>query len=169
MQNRASEHVKLPNANRVKPQLVSIGHEPVKLWPRVLGARNPRVNALACGIKSAPLDIFPKFAYLFPSKTGEFPRWRDNVVKYGLKPILKELGIPAENTGLHAFRHGLATELAERAVRVTVLQKQLRHADVHTTLRVYAHAIPQSQWDAVESIGVESIGTNVPLGTATAA
>jgi integrase len=106
--------------------------------------------------------------YLFPSKTGEFPRWRDNVVKYGLKPILKKLGIPAENAGLHAFRHGLATELAERAVPMTVLQKQLRHADVHTTLRVYAHAIPQSQRDAMESIGAGSIGTNVPIGTATA-
>lgn len=103
--------------------------------------------------------------YLFPSKTGEFPRWRDNVVKYGLKPILRKLGVAEKNAGLHCFRHGLATELAERCVPVTVLQQQLRHADVRTTLKVYAHAIPQSQRDAMESIGAASIGTNVPFRT----
>ena len=107
--------------------------------------------------------------YLFPSKTGEYPRWRDNVVKYGLKPILRKLGIPEKNAGLHCFRHGLATELAERSVPITVLQQQLRHADVRTTLKVYAHLIPQSQRDAMESIGNLSIGTNVPISTATAA
>jgi hypothetical protein len=45
----------------------------------------------------------------------------------------------------------------------------MRHADVRTTLRVYAHAIPQSQRDAMESIGQGSIGTNVPIGTKPAA
>lgn len=76
-----------------------------------------------------------------------FP-WRDNVVKYGLKPILGRLEIPEGNAGLHCFRHGLATGLAERSAPVTMLQQQMRHADLSTTLRVYAHAIPQSQRDA---------------------
>jgi hypothetical protein len=40
-----------------------------------------------------------------------------------------------------------------------MMQKQMRHADIRTTLRVYAHVIPQSQRDAMENI---SIGT-VPL------
>jgi integrase len=48
---------------------------------------------------------------------------------------------------------GLATELAEASVPLTVLQNQLRHADVKTTLKVYAHVIPQSQRDAMENIG----------------
>jgi len=56
--------------------------------------------------------------FLFPNRRGTHPRWRDNVVKYGLKPILKQLGIPNTKTGLHAFRHGLATELAESAVPI---------------------------------------------------
>jgi len=86
----------------------------------------------------------------------------DNVVKYGLKPVLKKLGLPTKDAGLHAFRHGLATELAERSAPIPVLQQQMRHADVRTTLRVYAHAIPQSQRDAMEGI---PIGTNVPIGT----
>src|SRR2546430_10638109 len=32
--------------------------------------------------------------------------------------------------GLHAFRHGLATELVDSCVPFSVLQQQLRHADV---------------------------------------
>jgi len=39
-----------------------------------------------------------------PRKDG-FARSRNNVVRSGLKPILRKLGIPAENVGLHAFRH----------------------------------------------------------------
>jgi integrase len=88
---------------------------------------------------------------LFATNEGSRSRSRDNVVKVGLKPVLRKLGIPTKDTGLHAFRHGLATELAERSVPLTVLQNQLRHADVTTTLRVYAHVIPQSQRDAMEN------------------
>ncbi len=102
---------------------------------------------------------------LFPAPRKEgFSRSRDNVVRSGLKPILRKLGIPAENAGLHAFRHGLATELAQTEP-ITVLQTQMRHADVRTTLKVYAHVIPQSQRDSMERIAKRSIGTNVPIGT----
>jgi integrase len=70
-------------------------------------------------------------------------------VKYGLKPVLKKLGIPAHDVGLHAFRHGLATELADAAVPLPALQQQLRHADVRTALRVCSHVIPSSQREAM--------------------
>jgi integrase len=98
----------------------------------------------------------------FPNAKGTHPRWRDNVVKYGLKPVLKKLGIPAMEAGLHAFRHGLATELAEQDVPLKVLQ-QMRHADIKTTLRIYAHAIPQTQRDVMEGLKGLSIGTSVPM------
>ena len=100
---------------------------------------------------------------LFPNAKGTHPRWRDDVVKYGLKPVLRKLGIPTKDTGLHAFRHGLATELAEQAVPLTVLQTQMRHADIKTTLRIYAHAIPQTQRDVMERLKGLSIGTSVPI------
>jgi integrase len=96
---------------------------------------------------------------LFPNKKGTHPLWRDNVVKYGLKPVLRKLKIPTKFAGLHAFRHGLATELADKSTPIPVLQQQMRHADVRTTLRVYAHVILQSQRDAMEAV---SIGT-VPV------
>jgi integrase len=96
---------------------------------------------------------------LFATKDGLRPRSRDNVVKNGLKPILRKLGLPVQDCGLHAFRHGLATELTDASVPLTVLQNQLRHADIKTTLRLYAHAIPKSQRDAIEMISLNPIST----------
>lgn len=90
---------------------------------------------------------------LFATRDGSRSRSRDNVVRVGLKPVLRKLGIPTADTGLHAFRHGLATELVDQSVPLSVVQHQLRHADIRTTLGVYAHVIPQSQRDAMENIG----------------
>jgi integrase len=97
---------------------------------------------------------------LFPARSGNRPRSRRNVVRVGLHPVLRRLGIPTANAGLHAFRHGLATALVEASAPLSALQAQLRHADVATTLRVYTHVIQQSQRDAMESIG-----TNRAIGT----
>ena len=96
---------------------------------------------------------------LFATRNGLQPRSGDNVVKNGLKPVLRKLGIPGANTGLHAFRHGLATELVESNAPLTVPQRQMRHADIATTLRIYTHAIPQSQRDAMEGVTVQSVGS----------
>jgi integrase len=101
---------------------------------------------------------------LFANRKGTRPMLRDNVVKYGLKPVLRKLGMPTKGVGLHAFRHGLATELADKAVPIPVLQAQMRHADVRTTLKVYAHAIPQTQRDVMKKVG-QSISALVPIGT----
>lgn len=51
---------------------------------------------------------------------------RESLVQFVLKPILPRLGIPERRLGLHAFRHGLATELADSAVPLPVLEHQLR-------------------------------------------
>ncbi len=90
---------------------------------------------------------------------------RDNLVKYVLKPILKKLGIPAHETGLHAFRHGLATELANASVPLPVLQRQMRHADVRTRLRIYSHLVSETHVDVMERLAQRSISTVVPIST----
>jgi len=87
------------------------------------------------------------------------PRSRDNVVKNGLKPCLRKLGLPTPDCGLHAFRHGLATELTDNGVPITAVQSQMRHADIRTTLKIYAHAIPHTQREAMESVRLQSIST----------
>jgi integrase len=123
----------------------------------------PMPSALEMTLRNYMLNWKPNPAgILFATRDGSRPRSRANVVRIGLKPVLRKLGIPT-NASLHAFRHGLATELAEASVPITVLQNQLRHADVKTTLKVYAHVIPQTQRDAMERIGgvqsKESINT----------
>jgi integrase len=130
----------------------------------------PMPSALEAVLRNFILHWTPNPAgILFATRDGSRPRSRDNVVKCGLKPVLRKLGIPSADTGLHAFRHGLATELAEASVPLTVLQNQLRHADVKTTLKVYAHVIPQSQRDAMEQVGsgqsLRSINTLLKFGT----
>ena len=68
---------------------------------------------------------------------------RDNVVNYGLHRALKSLGLPTKDVGLHAFRHGLATEPADASAPLHVLQRQMLHADVRTTLRIYSHLVSE--------------------------
>jgi integrase len=102
---------------------------------------------------------------LFPNRKGTRPRLRDNVVRYGLKPVLKKLGMRTADVGLHAFRHGLSTELANNSVPLPVLQQQMRHADVRTTLRVYSHVIQQTHRDEMEKLGGLPNWNIVPVGT----
>jgi integrase len=125
-------------------------------------AKLPMPSALETMLRNYLLHWKPNPAgILFPApRKNGYARSRDNVVKVGLKPVLRKLGIPTTDTGLHAFRHGLSTELVEASVPLTVLQSQLRHADIKTTLKVYAHVIPQSQRDAMENLSGQIITFN---------
>ena len=60
------------------------------------------------------------------------------------------LGI--ERTGLHAFRHAAASELLEEGVPLTVVQRQMRHRDAHTTLQKYGHVVGDAQRRAVDTL-----------------
>jgi integrase len=88
---------------------------------------------------------------LFPNRRNR-PWKRANVVKFGLHPILKKLGLPTYRAGLHAFRHGLGTALADAGVSPAVVQKTLRHTDIKTTLRFYVHAEAEAQRSALQSL-----------------
>jgi integrase len=100
---------------------------------------------------------------LFPNHDGTRPRSRQGVVQYGLHPILKALGLPTKGVGLHAFRHGLATELANQSAPILVMQTQLRRQSIKTTLAVYAHVVSASQKLWMETIGRQAIGTKCQL------
>lgn len=102
---------------------------------------------------------------LFPNCKGTKPLNRDTLVKYVLKPILKKLGIPAHETRLHAFRHGLATELANASIPLPVLQRQMRHVDVRTTLKIYSHLVSGTPTNIMKKLAQRSIATNVPIST----
>jgi integrase len=83
--------------------------------------------------------------FLFTNRNGN-PYAIGKVVEYGLWPTQDKLGIP--RTGLHASRHGLASELLDRGAPLSVVQRQLRHRDAKTTLR-YAHVVGDVQRRAV--------------------
>jgi integrase len=99
---------------------------------------------------------------LFPNRTGR-PRKRANVVRFGLKPLLIKFGLPTQDVGLHAFRHGLGTALSENKVSPKTVQQILRHTDIKTTFRYYVHSDTESQRTALAAV---AIGTNVPISTA---
>ena len=86
---------------------------------------------------------------LFPNRKGR-PCKRANVVKFGLHPVLRQLGLPTHRAGLHAFRHGLGTALADAGVSPAVVQRTLRHTDIKTTLRFYVHADAETQRSALQ-------------------
>jgi integrase len=88
---------------------------------------------------------------LFPNRKGR-PWKRAHVVKFGLWPILKKLGIPTHNAGLHAFRHGLGTALANAGASPAVVQRTSRHTDIKTTLRFYVHADADVQRAALSQL-----------------
>lgn len=97
---------------------------------------------------------------LFPNRNNR-PYKRATVVKWGLHPILKKLGMPTYRVGFHAFRHGLGTVLADAGTSPAIVQKTLRHSDIKTTLRFYVHADAEAQRAALASVstGVSSITT----------
>jgi len=66
-----------------------------------------------------------------------------------LHPLLKLLGIP--QGGFHAGRHGATSSMVDAGENPTVVQKQMRHSHVSTTLGFYAHVLGDAQRRAVES------------------
>jgi integrase len=86
---------------------------------------------------------------LFSNRLGR-PCKRVNVVRWGLHPILAKLGLP--RAGMHAFRHGLGTALANAGVSPAIVQRTLRHTDIKTTLRFYVHADERTQREALAQI-----------------
>ena len=86
---------------------------------------------------------------LFPSANGK-PQWAGDVRRHHFRPLLKRLQIrPA---GLHAFRHGLATNLFAAGVSAPVVRSMMRHGDIKTTLG-YTHVESADQRQAALASG----------------
>ncbi len=86
---------------------------------------------------------------LFATRKGT-PLCENNVVQRKLWPILDVLKIP--RCGMHAFRHTHASMLVSSLASPVVVQRQLRHSDVRTTLEHYAHIMGEEQRQAVERV-----------------
>ena len=52
----------------------------------------------------------------------------------------------------HSLRHTAATILLAEGVNVKVASDMLGHADISTTLRIYAHVLPDMQGAAADAM-----------------
>jgi integrase len=80
---------------------------------------------------------------VFTNTVGS-PLDRHNVLKRGLRPLLKEAGLDAA-LRFHDLRHIAASLALGQGLPVTLVSQMLGHASVATTLNVYAHVIPGTQ------------------------
>lgn len=90
---------------------------------------------------------------LFATRNGT-PWHQDLVVKRHLRPLAEALKITLpKGNGLHAFRHGIATEMDRRGVPLAVRTRRLGHSDVRLTLGTYTHAISEDERKFVSEVG----------------
>ena len=59
--------------------------------------------------------------------------------------LAKKAGL--SGIGLHSLRHSHASALLHAGVPITNVAKRLGHRDAHTTARIYAHALPDTDQD----------------------
>ena len=91
---------------------------------------------------------------------GKKPRVANMIVEDFLRPAAVQAKVLEEGDrrrfGFHTLRHSLATFLATCAKEdPATVQGLLRHADVHTTLQLYAHAGEDSRVAAVDTYMAE--------------
>ena len=106
-------------------------------------------------IGSKPDDL------IFPSRKGTALR-RNNLLRRVLYPACDKIGI--QRIGWHGLRHLHSTLQSEAGVPMKVIQAQMGHADLETTLTTYTHVVPGSQRRAVGKVE-ELIFPNFPKFT----
>jgi integrase len=83
--------------------------------------------------------VFPSF-----SLKGKKPRVANMLVEDHLRPAAVAAEVLKEGDtvrfGFHNLRHSLASFLVQAGTNPKTVQGLLRHADVHTTLQIYAHS-----------------------------
>ncbi len=86
---------------------------------------------------------------MFPNTVGK-PINASNRIVREFQPFLKKAGCPLIR--FHDLRHTAATLLLSKGVNVKGVSEMLRHADVPTTLRIYAHVLPYMQQAAANTM-----------------
>ncbi len=87
--------------------------------------------------------------WVFASAAGT-PIGVCNFHKNSWRPLLKRAGLP--HARFHDLRHTAATLMLSRGVPVKVVSEMLGHADVSTTLSIYAHVLPDMQGGAAAAM-----------------
>lgn len=90
-------------------------------------------------------------AYVFSSSADASVPLRPDSATQAVTRLRDRLGMPGLR--LHDLRHFVATQLLADGVPVKAVADRLGHADVATTLRVYAHALEAADVEAAASMG----------------
>jgi integrase len=86
---------------------------------------------------------------------GRKPRSSSVLTSDHLRPAAIAAGLnlkKGQRFGFHNFRHGLASWLVNQGTDVKTVQGLLRHANVSTTLGLYAHQVNSSMMAAQDSV-----------------
>jgi integrase len=75
----------------------------------------------------------------------------NNLERRHFGPLMRVAGVP--RIRFHDLRHTAATLMIAAGVPVKVVSEMLGHADVGTTLRIYAHVLPNMRRDAADVLG----------------
>lgn len=92
--------------------------------------------------------------YLFVGRPDGSVPWRPNTVTLAWSRLRKRAGLP-ETVRLHDLRHALATRMLAAGDDIRTVSGRLGHADPSTTLRIYAHWVPERDRAAADRIGEE--------------
>jgi len=95
------------------------------------------------------LSTYCDHGFVFPRENGEMKR--PSTVTNAFAGLCGALKI--EGGHFHCLRHTFATEMLRAGVPVKVVSEMLGHASVATTLRIYAHVLPDMQDAAAVSAG----------------
>jgi len=91
----------------------------------------------------------PRGGFIFRNPLGK-PLNLDALVGEVIRPALEAEKIPWH--GWHAFRRGLATNLHRLGVSDKVIQQNLRHANVTTTINIYVKMVTRDAEEAMKKL-----------------
>lgn len=118
---------------------VSIGEKAAEELGKVMLRRRGFLPSHIGAEYSRPLVCSPKGDLMRPS-----------VVSRAFTRIRRELGLP-DGTSFHTLRHTHATMLIASGADMRTVQERLGHANVATTLSLYAHVVPGRDRAAAEA------------------
>jgi integrase len=123
----------------------------------------PMAPTLAARMKTwqadTPFASADNWVFASAKKHGKVPRNGSMIVADHLRPAAVSAGVISEGEairfGFHNLRHSLATKLVGDNVDPKTVQTTLRHANVSTTLGLYAQGIPANRLAAQEAYAKE--------------
>lgn len=122
----------------------------------VLRRQRLRLEARAADVGLALLDETPILTYDLVD-----PISPDTASHY-VRAVADRAGV---DTHLHALRHFAASAMIGDGQDVRTVAGRLGHADASTTLKVYAHMLPQRDLAAAESLGRSLAPTKAGTGS----